>query len=265
MNDVIKRGSLLPFLQQETWDFDPTRGYLHQEDYKGAGRGAMLSLQQDYVRAGIACRLVYHQGDTASLETDDATQQYTIDSWQMLGNAQSRDGFSHPSVIAAAATAVDPALVFLAMRIGIENGDSFASIESGPFDDMPSDSIALLEREYNRQINGQTEYEHGQYVLVHETNAPARWDVNIADFGVNQNYTTAQLLSEVQDASLWIYPLPDRLAYKIANLSADPFQPFYQWGWVKSRSTEANAANNRINIRTEYVLENWSVDRYPPY
>jgi len=35
-------------------------------------------------------------------------------------------------------------------------------------------------------------------------NAPARWNVNVADFNVEKVYSISQLLSEWQSTSLWV-------------------------------------------------------------
>lgn len=257
------RGSLLPFLQAETWDFDPARGYAHRLDYKGASQAQMLALQQDYVRAGIACRLAYHQGDTSSLSVEDSTQQFTLDSWQMMANEESRDGLGHPSLTSALANGgYDVEVILQKTREHLANNESPQTLfaAGGDFFGAP----AILQRFYRLQFRGATEYRRVQYVLRHTTNAPNRWSRNISDIGKDCIYTEAQLLTEVQSASLWIYPLPYRLAYKIAAIPAPTAQANYLWGWLKDGSTETTAANNRIEITTEYVLEQWSTDYYAP-
>jgi hypothetical protein len=261
--NITQRGTLLALLQSETWDFDPARGYIHRLTYKGASQGLMLALQQDYVRAGIACRLVYNQGGTATFEVEDATMQYTIDVWQLLGNEESRDGLTHPNLAAAIiANGDDPDKLIASARQHLEQKDDPPSLFAvgGDFHFAP----AALQRFYSLQTRGSTEYWRGQYVLRHTTNAPNRWDSNIADFGVDRIYTPAQLLSEVQNSGLWIVPLPGRLAYKLASIPTPTFLSDYQWGWKKGASTETTAANNRVEIATEYVLEQWSTDYYAP-
>jgi len=257
------KGSLLPYLQNEVWDFDPIRGYIHSFNFKGASQPAMLGLQQDFVRAGIACRLIYHQGETAGLEVEDGTQQYTIDQWQILGNEERPDWMLHPTV--------------QALVISDEIQDDFGTMRQGLLDGTGGDQLfenggpvdylqgGPVDRMYRQALAGDTAFLRPQYVLRHTTNAPNRWAVNIADFGIEKIYTPAQLLSEAQSSALWIFPLPARLAYKIANIEAPTFQPFYQWGWLKQPSTETNAPHNRIEIAQEYILYQWSTDKYEPY
>jgi hypothetical protein len=259
MANVTIRGSLLPFLQDTAYDFDPTRGYIFRLNYKGASQQQMLNLQQDYVRNGIACRLIFHQGDAASLEVEDSTQQFTLDVWQLLANEESRDGLSHPVLL----NYLDEDDIAL-MRQHLENNDEIVDVFTGS-GDLAAFNGTPVPGFYELQQRGATDYRRGNYVLKHTTNAPNRWTSNIADVGVDQIYTPAQLLSEVQDSGLWINPIPGRLAYKIANIPTQGPESEYLWGWLKSGSTETTAANNRIEISTEYTLELWSIQYYAPY
>lgn len=255
---VTIRGTLLPLLQHEEWDFDPSRGYLYRATFRGASQELMLAQQQDLARGGIACRLLYNQGDSATLEVEDSTQQYTLDVWQLVGNEESRDIFSHPTIL------------------GLTTGDQVAIVrqhlewKDPPDAAFADDGISGLaggpvQKFYSLNLRGTTDYRRQQYVLRHTTNAPNRWNSNISDFGIDRIYTPAQLLSEVQNSGLWVVPIPGRLAYKIANIPFPTFQPDYLWGWLKGASTETTAANNRVEINTEYVLEQWSTALYQPF
>ena len=258
------RGDIAPQLQQEVYDWDPARGYVFRAKYKGASQAQMLALQNGYINLGIASRLTFNQGDTAEIEADDSTQSYLIDTWQILGNEESRDGLSHPALISALlAASVVPENVIASARQHIENNDDPVALFAvgGDFYGSP----AALKRFYNLQVRGSTEYRHAQYVLRHTTNAPCRWRTNIADVGIDKIYTTSELLTETQDAGLWVYPMPGRLAYKISAIPAPASQAAYLWGWLKGGSTETTSSNNRIDITTEYVLEQWSTDYYLPY
>lgn len=274
MSTAIIRGTLAPLLQRETWDFDPTRGYVHDLEYRGASQIQMLALQQSYVLNGAACRLTYEQGDSATLSIDDATYSYTIDSWEIVGNEEARDALTHPNLTNGilALGAYNPSAVITAMRNDLENQNPPHTIPGGSspgvFDvggDLSLFAGTIVERFYNYQCNGQTEYRRQQYVLRHKTNVPCRWTVNVADFGIDQIYTTAKLLTEVQNTALWVFPLPPRLAYKISQIPVPTAITNYLWGWLKSASTETTAAHNRVDITTEYTLENWSTDYYAPF
>lgn len=234
----------------------------------------MLALQQAYIAAGVACRLTYEQGDSATLSIDDATYSYTIDSWEIVGNEESRDALAHPNLINGilALGAYNPFSVIAAMRQDLANEVPPHTIPGGStpgaFDaagDLFTFAGTVVERFYNLQVNGSSEYRRQQYVLRHKTNVPCRWTTNIADFGIDAIYTTAKLLTEVQNAALWVFPLPPRLAYKISQIPIPTAINNYLWGWLKSASTETTAAHNRVDITTEYTLEQWSTDYYSPF
>ena len=70
------------------------------------------------------------------------------------------------------------------------------------------------------------------------------------------------LIAETTNAGSWVFPLPGRMAYKISNLAAPIVISGYLWGWRKLPSTETTAAGNRIDITTEYWLEQWSTFIY---
>jgi hypothetical protein len=111
---------------------------------------------------------------------------------------------------------------------------------------------------------GVTNFISGRYTLRHTTNAPNRWSANVADFNVEKVYTIAQLLSEVQNANLWVLPLPGYLAYKIANYFIPNLRgKNYVWGALKERSSAVTAANNRIEITTEYLIDQINTNLYP--
>jgi hypothetical protein len=135
---------------------------------------------------------------------------------------------------------------------------------------------AYLTRQYNKCLNGQTHYQSSAYSVRHTTNTPSYWSANISDFNVNCIYTTAQMLSELTDPSLWNFPLPGRLQYKISAADAAFIQALtntmlgspslnrygYQVGWLKSPSAEASVGRNRVEIQGEFVLDQWSTDTY---
>jgi hypothetical protein len=258
INGVAINGSLLPFLQRYSIDFDPQRGFVYLYEYKGAQQTALEAQQMAYARSSIASRLTYNQGGVSVLEVTDSTHQYVLDVWQLIGNDESRDALSHPTM-AQLATDLQIAVI----RQHLQNYDS----ATDAFQDSQLANLAgtAAQRFYVLQERGQTDYRKGQYVLRHTTNAPGVWGQNISDFGVEQIYTPSQLLSECSDSGLWINPLSERLQFKIANIPYPAYQPYFQFGWLKGQSTETTTAFNRVDITQEYVLEQWSTDYYAPY
>lgn len=275
MGDVLSsiRGTLDALLQDESWVYDPSRGVGYRATYRGAGRTQMRDLAQAYVNAGISCVLTYNQGDTATLEIDNTTNSgsgtgdglaSTVDTWQIVGNDLSMDALQHPALInalTAGGFSVGDVIADMRAYLNDSTKESTAFGVSGNLYGAPD----IVRRFYRLCLKGSDEYRRAQYVLRHTTNAPNRYSVNVADFGIEQIYSTAELLTECQDSALWYYPMPGRLAYKISAIPVPSAQTNYLWGWLKSPSTEITAANNRIEITTEFTLEQWSTDFYTPY
>jgi hypothetical protein len=268
MNTSYYRGGLLPKLQSETNDYDPLRGFIYRATFRGLSADEMLALQSDYIRRGIACSITYSLG-VSMLEVVDSTQQFTLDDWQLNGDEERIDIFSHPDVIATvnefSSDEADAQSVYASIRQHLENQDDPATAFTDPNLDVfalgqPGE---LLQFYYSLYQRGTTEFENdvdgSGYVLSHSTNVSNRYQTNIADVNVGRVYSTAELLTEVQSSALWKNPLDARRVYKIANIPAPAPQDNYFWGWKKSRSSENTAANNRVSIQTHYKLALWSI------
>lgn len=128
--------------------------------------------------------------------------------------------------------------------------------------------VQYIARAYQAVVQGQTHYQSSQYSLRHTTNTPNYWSRNVADNNVNRIYTQSQLIAECTDSTLWYFPLPGRLQYKLAASYADfaaqtPTRANYQIGWLKSASSETTTGRSRNEIQTGFVLDQWPLDVYP--
>lgn len=104
-------------------------------------------------------------------------------------------------------------------------------------------------------LRGQTNFLRGERTLRHTLSAPSDYAENIADFNVEKIYTIAQLLSEAQSGTLWNFPLPGYLAYKILNLTVPSYlQENRMWGALKTGSSAVTTARARVEIATEYLI-----------
>lgn len=140
---------------------------------------------------------------------------------------------------------------------------------TSPNDDTIADGINLTGTAPNLKLffddyqRGATNFVHGKYSLKHTTIAPSNYASNVADFNVEQIYTISALLSECQDRTLWILPLPGYLAYKILNYpvpSAMP--PNFEFGALKMRANATVMARGRVEIQTEYLIDAWPIHTY---
>lgn len=121
-------------------------------------------------------------------------------------------------------------------------------------------TLKFFVEEYFR---GRTNFAHGKYTLKHTTIAPQTYQGNVSDFNVENVYSIAQLLSEAQDSTLWILPLPGYLAYKILAYPVPVnMPPLYNWGALKMRANAVLAAKGRIEISQEYLIDAVAVPTY---
>lgn len=249
MGKIIVSGTLAPVKQSSEISYDPQRGEHLVERWESAGRN-LGSIAAGYQ----ALRTAYNFTDSphksvivATLSGPSGGQpEVTTDTWQILANEIQKDLFEHPT---AAALGTD---VLTAIAAAIDDKKTLA--QAG----FTGNSRTVFEL----KRNGTTHYALGQYVLRHTTNVSAGYSVNVADFNVERIYTTAQLLAEATNTNSWVYPLPGRLVHKIENLPAPTARSGYLWGWRKLPSTETTSSGNRIEITTEYWLEQWSTFIY---
>ena len=127
-----------------------------------------------------------------------------------------------------------------------------------------SANMVKLRQYFDAYQLGVTNFMRGKYKLRHTSNIPARWNVSVADFNVEKIYTISQLIAECTDSG-FIYPLPNYLSYKILNFEPDavaPWTPYYIWGALKEKSDAQTAVNNRIELVTEYLIDNINTNLY---
>jgi len=141
------------------------------------------------------------------------------------------------------------------LKQGIDNRTKWSELVIDP--SIVGSDLAYLKNVYNLVLRGSDVYPYSQYVLRHTTNVGNGYNSNIADVNVDCVYTSSQLLSEVQNAGLWIFPLPGELQYFIQHIPAPAAQSGYLWGWLKRSATRTTAPFNRVDLTTEYWLEQW--------
>jgi hypothetical protein len=254
-------GTLAPVSKAPEVSYDPSRGQIISQQWESAGDGlagvasayASSRIQYQWTKSRHRSRLVANASSSQL-----GFPEVACDTWQILANEIQKDvkefpGFrtmeaSYPGTIGYVVR--DAQLYLEGKEPGTPAPDVDAMPESGYL-------FELLTR-------GTSHYALGQYVLRHTTNVSNLYAANIADINIEKCYTTAQLLAEVQNGSLWTFPLPGRLAYKLQNIAAPAAQTHYQWGWRKLPSPETTTANNRVEITTEYWLEQWHTFLYPP-
>jgi hypothetical protein len=305
MPTPINRGDDTPQLQRQSYGMDWRSGSKLSEEYKGVNPQKMIDLWNANVFLVENAKMTIGQGmaeltlDWASFEgsaTGTSAKKLTLDRWEipdpkveklMMTSPQLYDSFYNlaslyaggPSdvlvgaligVVMQGVTANQPAAD---LKVGMQTIDGWFNDKNFlAWRSLDATSQGYIIRAYNRCLAGITHYSDSTYALRHTTNAPAYWSANVSDVNTNRIYTTAQLLSEVQNSLFWYLPLPGRLAYKLAAASAAFLagypastlaRPGYMVGWRKSPFGESSVGRNKIEIQGSYELDQWSLDNYP--
>lgn len=300
MANIIYRGTDEPQLQYFEINFDPTKGSIVSKEFKGISYAKMAALANQYGAARWAGTLRSEHGvatlrlqgtDSSGTGTtspvSDITDKWEIsvdqekpelcENWTFKSSINGLDfsgvkiseqifqvlrgvAQSQTKTRSAFAEALnkEPLVTIYGVPVtpAITVGEYMAG-HSGSWD------AATFYKFVDDYLRGADTFVRGKYVLRHTTNAPNTYSANVADYNVEKIYSIAQLLSECQDASLWIFPLPGYLSYKISTYPQPSNLPTnYQWGALKLRSSATTAANNRIEISTEYLIDAWPIHTY---
>jgi len=265
------RGVVTPLQQWFEANFDPSTGFTFRGEYRGLDFFTMNGLSNYFTQLGMKADFRWDAG-IATLAITDPTQNVLIDRWELGVDEEKPSIWENPIFQALINTqgSADAAIILAKMKNAGEGNIAWADlITDAEFEaaagGMSEPQQNQLEDYLDYYLSGITNFLRGKYRLRLTMNAPARWGANIADFNVEKIYTIAQLLSEVTSRSLWILPLPAYLNWKIQNYVAPDLTatPEYIWGALKTRSGASTAANNRVDITTEYLIDAWTTWLYP--
>lgn len=259
----IINGSLIPVLTGRHASYDKSKGLVITEDYETAGDNlggialACLSRQVAFELTpnGRKSKLsISSAGSTSSTAFADVTS----DTWQIHANELQKGIAEHPQVLLlpAKGQAGSYADVYQRAQDYLQNKDV------GDFSGLPQRSLVV----YNLLIHEVNSYVSGQYVLHHTTNVSDRYDNNSAQIGVESILTTTQLISHITDPTLWAFPAPGLITSFVQGMQVQIASTYeFAWGWRKLPSQVTTAANNRVDIVTEFSLASWSRLLYRPY
>lgn len=254
-----KTGTVSPLVQWIEYDFDPVRGTVYNSEWDSPDPKQGYNFWLSQIENGISARARFERG-ACKITICDSTQTYSIDSWSIGSNDDQLSVFLNPNIIndlnANVVGGYDVAVPLLQQALSNTPPDfPKIGVAGTPWVNYPNNGATLLL--WPALVGGTTDFRNSAsalgYVIRHRTNISNRSLVNIADFGTGQIYTMAQLLSEVSSTLLWNNPCPPNLLYFIANFAVPPAVTNTTVGFFKDRSNRETAANNRIDIITEYT------------
>lgn len=267
MSTVTLRGTKQPQLQRVTGRYSPGQGIVTNEDWRGLDENLMAALARQYANSGCEFELTTEFGVSTLKTTIPGISRFnwtknsgevTIDTWEIAINAELASSYKNPKNVALVALELDDLTIF---KAGVENKTTWSEVWAKLDATVPDDDEAELKRCYDRFLRGSDSYFNDIYTVRHTTNVSNRFTQNVADTNLNCIYTPAMFYSEAQNPAYWIFPMPTAF---ISALTANPSQSAanYLWGYLKGGSPRVTAANNRINITTEYKQFLWSTDEY---
>lgn len=268
---AILKGTKAPLLQWLESNFDPTAGFTYRSEYRGHDFDQMVALGNSFTALGVSA-VLRSQFGISTLTLTDATGTVLIDKWELGVDEERPSIFENQIFLSWVNQSADPSRVITMMRNALQNGDPLnsawatLSTDSNFVTASTGANLTKLKQYFDDYNLGVTNFIRGKYRLRHTTNAPNRWQVNIADFNVERAYTISQLLNEAQNTSLWVLPLPGYLAYKISNYFVtslgSPSRANYAFGAFKLRSNACTAPYNRVEIVTEYIIDMINTNLY---
>lgn len=262
---IVYRGTQVAQEQSYEYEYDPSTGgrRTYQFDTFSEAEAVALANTNIINRVPTKYRLVH---GSATVVISDSNFP-GIDTWQILANEVQKSRYDAPRLLRI--LNYGDGTDFYGDQIqlikdAIDNKVKWSEFVSTLDPSIAGSDLTYLKNVYNLILRGSDTYPYSQYVLRHTTNVGNGYASNIADVNVDCVYTVGQLLSEVQNSGLWIFPLPGELQYFIQNIPAPAAQTGYLWGWLKRSATRTTAANNRIDLATEYWLEQWEQTQLSP-
>lgn len=200
------------------------------------------------------------------LKNDSSDDTTTDAGWYSLVNTLVNPSYDPTITTPQPAQPNQLAQKFLALLGAAFYGSYPGNDTTGATLEWTSANMVKLKQYFDAYNLGVTNFLRGKYRLRHTSNIPARWNVSVADFNVEEIYTISQLIAECTGSG-FIYPLPNYLSYKILNYVPDPiaaWTPYYTFGALKEKSDAQTAVNNRIELTTEYLIDNINQNLYLP-
>lgn len=260
------KGSGLAIRQPDRITWDPSKGLVRYKVYASIDADDIEVLAAE-ARTWSQPYTIRSSGTTHTIEIETSESTGTgpvedivpIDRWEMPANEIQKTIWEHNKLLEIPTEAVNLAKKY------VDDGKSWDDLVEEEVDllaTLTETQMLDLAEAFDLASRQQDHFPLGQYVLRHVTNVAAGYNSNVSDSNVERLYTTEQLLAEVTDPVWWTVPLPPRLVYKIEHLAAPTARTGFLWSWRKLPSAESTAANGRIEISTEYWLEQWSTWLY---
>jgi hypothetical protein len=245
-------GRRLPHLQSREESYDPNQGFTTTEDWQMHGGDRLAGKASFYRSVGGSYRL-RQMGPKATLVATRSTttiqQETAAERWELFTNSREFDIREHPKSVALRRLTFDDGRK---TRLGqvleaVDKHNRNVAVDTSSFS---TEQLAL----FDLMIGGGTTYPVWQWVLRYTANVPDTFNFfTEADDGLGTIYTTSQAVASVPAG---------RLRSTLLSISAPEADSALIWGWLKTASQQAQAAQNRVEISCEFYLAQWPVYIY---
>jgi hypothetical protein len=250
MGTPIVNGGQGPILKPVHVSFDPVKGATYHLHWESAGSG-VTGLMSALMNSGIAFDAevgAAHSSLTAAITAGTNGFPDTVqDHWQLMANEVQKDIKEHPATVAMELASTGSLGLVLAAVDAFNSGTTTAPTFPGAADPI---ATAL----FNYMKHGGTHYSLGQYVLKWTTTVSFSSTAYRNEGARELLYSTSQVLAESAP--------PFRISTAMASIASPTTVSGYYWSWRRVPSTQTTQAGNRIEIATEYWLDQWSTFVY---
>lgn len=269
-------GISAPVAQPAEVTYSPVNGLSFNQPYEGTDIVQANAIANSYIAARLPFAYT-SDGRTHKIvpviqgvSADGTGAEVPHDRWEILANENHKDIYESPLALSLEASV--PGILGqirkdLANYNAGKNGTAVTQPPSAHPIFTTSAGLAVDPTIYAKALQlcrllarGITMFATSQYVLKHTQTISHQYAHNVVDLNIERTYTTGQLLIE---CATYAFPLPGRMIAKIQDIAAPDRQDEYQWGWRKLPSPEVTLPGNKIEIVTEYYLDQWSTVLYP--
>ena len=260
MGRVIINGTLMPVKRPDELDYDPVRGLILTKEFHSAGDN-LAGVANLYLNAKTAYHWTRSPVVSKIVATISGGQDGLPDiapaNWQLLCNETQKSIFTCKYALDGLATYpnlfddVNWAVSLLRL------GDDSSKAEEATFEEaLPDGEVPIFTYLVNKLLAGETSYAKGQYVL--------RRTYSISNF-----YDGPPLPGEayaeclLSNDAVVMFDMPTPIQVKLLSIPVVTPHTGYLWGWRQLPSTMTTSAQNRVEVSTEWWLDEWDANLYP--
>ena len=266
MGRVIINGTLLPVKQPDEMDFDPVRGLILTKEFRSAGDN-LVGVANLYLNSKTAYHWTRSPVVSKIVATISGGQDGLPDlaqpNWQLLCNEVNKSIFTCKyaldCVYGVGLSAAYPNLVG-DVQWGVEqiqsNNSQNISEETDFYNSLPAEEQPYYKYLVAKLLAGQASYAIGQYVL--------RRTFSISNFYSGTLPDEAYSECLISMAAVASFDMPTPIRWRLSTIPVVTPHAGYGWGWRQLPSQMTTNAQNRVDVTTEWWLDEWDTKLYPP-